>query len=185
MATIGRARCRECLATFEAEVEKDVECPGCGRIFQIPNTPQYTQQASLRSIRSRSVARLGVGLGINRLLNTTPQSENAEETHCWEIPKACMQKTRRQKIQVPLFPVFPERGEAQILIEENWLWVIAEYPGHPSLDKIQRIVANQTLTLKSILPLCFYEDIIEGLGAFTKIFEENIRNGILEIKLKE
>jgi len=177
---IGRAACKECGTIIEEEVEKNIECPGCSRIFQIPNAPQYTQQASLSSIRSRSVARLGGGLGINRLFNTT-LGESAEGAR-WEIPKASRQKTRSPKIQVP---IFPERGEAQIFLEENWLWVIAEYYGHSSLDQIQRIVANQTLTIKSILPLCFYKDIIEGLGAFTKIFEENIRNGILEIKLKE
>ncbi|MEK7103857.1 MAG: hypothetical protein AAB842_00470 [Patescibacteria group bacterium] len=180
---IGRATCRECGATVVAEVEEDVECLECGRVFQIPNLPQYTQ-AFLHSMRSTSVARLGVGLGINRLLNTIP-SESAEETHCWEIPKAARQKTHQQKIQVPLFPVFPEREEAQMFQEEKWLWVIAEYPGHNKIEQIRIDVRGKTLVLQSTLSLCPYKDTIEGLGLFINIFERNLRNGILEIKLKK
>jgi len=152
-------------------------CSECGRIFQIPNLPQYTQ-AFLYSIRSRSVAHFGVGLGIEKILNTTVE-EISKETH-WEITTAERYKSPKIKVSI-----FPERGEPQILAEKNWLWVIAEYPGHYSLEQIQRVVVNEILVLESRLPLCPYKDIIEGLGVFIKIFEENLRNGILEIKLKE
>lgn len=176
---IGKAACKECGTIVEEEVEKDIECPGCGRIFQIPNMPQYTQ-AFLSPIRSKSVARSGIGLGINKLFNAAP-SEDAKEAR-WEMPKTARQKTRRQEIQVPLFP---ERGEAQIFLEESWLWVIAEYPGHNKIEQIQIIVRGKTLILQSTLPLCPYKDAIEGLDLFINIFEKNLRNGILEVKLKE
>ncbi|MDD4990412.1 MAG: hypothetical protein PHW31_03825 [Candidatus Pacebacteria bacterium] len=171
------------MATVVAEVETDVTCPKCGRVFQIPNAPQYTR-AFLHSVRSTSVARLGFRFGIERLFNTV-LDEGTEETQ-WRIPEPINVNDRETpKIRAPEELLFPEHGEPYASQEENWYWVIAEYSGHSSLDQIQRIVIGETLAIESLLPDCPYSDIVKGLGVFTKIFEENFQNGILEIKLKE
>lgn len=46
MEIIGRACCRECGGIVIGEVEKDIRCPKCGRVFQIPNQLQYTAPAA-------------------------------------------------------------------------------------------------------------------------------------------
>lgn len=174
--TIGRAACKDCLTITESEVETDVKCSGCGRVFRIPNAPQYTQPVRLRS---RSLASLGSQLGIKDLFGDTSTPDSKKTI--WEMPKISKQE-RSPKIQLPLFP---EREKADVFEEDSWLWVIAQYPLHSSLEQIRRNIKDETLFLESALAFCPYKDTVEGLGVFTKIFEENLRNGILEVKLKE
>ncbi len=171
-----------------AEVEKIMPCPNpkCNRDdFFIPNEPKYTQYARAERLRTQSLAKASSSFGLQLEIQNLhfPSDSFDSEENRWEIPKSERQKS--PKIRTPEVLLFPERGEPYVSQEENWFWVIAEYPSHNKIEQIQITVLKETLILQSTLLLCPYKDIIEGLGLFINIFEENLRNGILEVKLKE
>jgi len=168
---IGRASCKECGTSVEHEVEEDVECQGCGRVFQIPNSKEYLPNP----LRNHSLAKFSFGMGLDiRALNT--QKTSGKNRQYGGIIEKC---------QTISAPAFPEHGEPDVMHEGDWLRVLICFQGH-SADDISIAVVNTTLVIESTLPGCDYIDIIEEaiLYPFFKIFETNFKNGILEIKLK-
>ncbi|MFA4880433.1 MAG: hypothetical protein WC650_02315 [Candidatus Doudnabacteria bacterium] len=175
----GKARCGKCGFLVIAEVEQIIECPGCGRKFYIPNEPRYTNP--LNSLRSHSIARLSLGLGLGPLWNIEDSRRftDAPEKK-WEIhPEA-----RRKDLRIKLLP-FPARNDPELMLEHGWLRVIVEFYGHDEVEKIGVAVRKSELILQSHLSLCPYRNTIALPEGFGTISEATLRNGILEVRLKE
>lgn len=167
---IGRASCKECGTLVEHEVEKDVECTECGRVFQIPNSREYLTNP----LRNHSLSRISSEVGLDiRPINTEGDGRNSWQYH----------GTTRTR-QIVSVVVFPKRDEAEVFQENDRVEVVAEYPGHDDINQISASVVGETLLLKSRLRFCSYTDTIENLGIFVTIFERHLNNGILVVKLK-
>lgn len=168
----GKAKCKECGRLVIEKVEKDIKCSGCGRIFQIPNEPQYTNP-----IRNHSLARLGLGLGLIDLLDTEYPQYSTNISGKWEA----LQEVTHQNFQVRLSS-FPKRNDPVLLRKKDELKVIVEFYSH-KLSDIGITVDDDNLILQSNLPLCSYQNTIALPKGFDTISKATLKNGILEVSL--
>lgn len=169
----GRARCKECGKLVSAEVEKDTKCPGCGRIFQIPNEPQYTNSNPLRT---HSLARLSLDSSLVNLLGMGYSRDSDTPEIQWELPR----ETRHKNPQVGLL-LFPERNEPELMPEQGWLRVIVEFCGHNDPGETEMAINDGNLILQS--KLCSYQNTIPLPKGFSTISQVTLKNGILEVKI--
>lgn len=168
---IGRARCKECNTLVEHEVEEDVECPGCGRVFQIPNAPQYVKPAA--RFRNRSIS--SIPFNLNIILGNV--AGHREETNNWQV-------TKPQKQRIPNVSVspFPEESEPEIMEDEGKILVVVEFPAH-NISEIGWDITDDVLTLTSTR-YTGYTNTIQ-LPANKGHTSVELRNGIFSMELKK
>lgn len=168
--TRGRAKCKKCGTLVVGEVERDLECPGCQRIFQIPDAPQYT-----RPLRGHTLARLSLNSGV---LSIESSEYSGEMSSKWELPKA----PRPRDFRITRSLSFPERNDPVLWQEEGVLKLIVEFYNH-KLGDIEITLNDGHLVLRSRLPTCSYKNIIALPEGFGTICQTALRHGILEIIL--
>lgn len=182
----GRAKCKQCGKIVRAKVEKDIECPRCGRIFRIPNDSRYiiktetaSPYSSIPSITSTGKTRSSRVSTLDRFTQDPTRREGD-----WH-PQPIRQKRRKRTADIPAMIIFPEDRLQQVIEDKNFIWIIIEFPQHQSLEEIVWRISEQLLILESTKPLCAYQNEI-ALPVWAKEPSRiNFNNGFLEMMFEK
>lgn len=190
----GRASCRKCGQTVVEEIGKEIVCPGCGRVFRIPDDPRYYIRASSGSIppvtstgrtRGRKVSTLGKGIGRPevtsgwRIGNLEGASPDTQES--WEVKPLMVPTLSKQTV---VFERFPPVGEpVSCEIGEDWI-VTVELPHH-SCEDVRWEIKEGNLRLWSAIEDCPYEYQILVPTEVEPSPEVRLNHGILEMRFKK
>lgn len=183
----GRARCKVCGKLVAAEVEKNIQCPNCGRVFRIPNSPRYTAGANNvnphRSVPPITSTGLTRGLRVSTLDRHIRSPSRQEDD--WQVPVQIVSRKRKGATQRPKIPLFPEQGEPDVIEEKDGVWVIVEFPRHKNIEEIQWRRQGNKLVLKSAILSCPYQNEILLPEGAKKPFKVQFLNGILEMQFEK
>jgi hypothetical protein len=180
---LGFASCRKCGNEIQAEIGHNLSCLGCGRMFQIPNRPEYLKKRFVR--RQTIIQRLGnVPFGAPVILTRNDNSpvSISVETHFTVRPinKAIV---RESIPEIPVGAACPAKWpRPDLFLEESGLMIVADLPGHKE-DQISVEIIDDCLIITSLLPLCGQvEELLLPLQMEGKMCM-NMNNGVLIIEI--
>ncbi|MDD5750042.1 MAG: hypothetical protein PHU56_00090 [Candidatus Pacebacteria bacterium] len=168
---LGRAKCKACGIEVTAEMETDIKCSKCGRIFQIPNEPRYFLKSRLAN---HSISTLAPRINIE--MHSLFLSQEAEEE--------AIKPYARQGKRVPkpfTFISLSSEQEPEIIEEQAGAWVLIDMPGHESLRDVEYVFDGISLSIGS-MKFSFKREfhILDG-----KAENVNLKNGIFSFFIRK
>lgn len=190
----GRAQCKACGKRIEAEVEKDIRCRGCGRIFQIPNSPQYVIEGVSSSSPHRSIppitstgpnrsSRVST-LGLHTQNGSPIQNPSLRADNEWQKSLQPVSRKNKEVTARPAINIFPQRSEGSIEETGEQVMVAVEFPGH-NMEQIQWRKKKGVLLVESTILSCPYRDEILLPDWTNEPQGMVLRNGILVMCFKK